>query len=186
MRRVLFLSLVLFLALGVVLAPARRAAAQSGSDPATATPPQVYGVETVTPAADGSIIHLVQPGQSAWSICLAYHISMADLIALNDLSDPPALLDGQKLIIRLAFTPTISPTVTKTPRPPTRTPTLTRTPRAPSATPTLAPTPTPTEFSLANVIPSLSAGNRRLFGIGMIVVCGLGLLLVLFVSFRKR
>ncbi len=153
----------------------------------TPTPGQaVPGFQTQAPQPDGSIVHVVQEGESLWSIAIAYAISMNELIAQNNLAPTPVIFPSQELLIRAAFTPTVSPTVTRTPRPPTRTPTLKPTPRAPTAIPTLAPTPTPTPFSLLNALPELPANSQRPLGIGMIVVCGAGLLAVLVASFRKK
>lgn len=159
--------------------------AEQVSSPTTDAAQLLMQVETVVPAANGSIIHEVKPGQSAWSVAIAYNIKIADLIALNGLAATPVLYAGQKLIIQPAFTPTLSPTVTKTTRPPTRTPTPTRTPKPPTPTPTITPTVTPTVFSVANVLPSLPSVDQHTLGIGIIAICGIGLAAVLITSFRK-
>lgn len=174
---------------GSYITPAGSSAAEQPGQPGQASTPAseiVSGVETAVPAEDGSIIHKVQPGQSAWSIAIAYNLKIADLIALNNLAPTPVIFAGQKLVIRAAFTPTISPTLTKTPRPPTRTPGPTDTARPPSATPSLTPTATATRFSLENALPVIPSGSQRVLGIALILVSGLGLALVVIGSLRKK
>ena len=145
----------------------------------------VQAVITATPGADGSIVHEVQPGQALWSIAIAYGVKIADLIALNKLPAAPVLSIGQKIIVQPAFTPTVSPTVTLTPRPPTRTPTPTATPKTPTIAPTATLTPTATPRPLFNFTPP-DLGQRNLLGIGIIAVSGIGLLMVVISSLRKK
>jgi hypothetical protein len=106
---------------------------------------------------------------------------------MNNL-DPtnPIIYPGQKLAIRAAFTPTISPTVTETLIPATRTPSPTATARPPTRTPTLTITATPTVKPLLPEISLLQSIDRRSIGIGIIIVCGLGLLMILASSLRKK
>ena len=157
----------------------------SGASQAIATSGVVKPVITATPGKDGSIVHEVQPGQALWSIAIAYGVKIADLIALNQLAATPVLSIGQKIIVRQAFTPTVSPTVTLTPRPPTRTPTPTPTPRPPTVTPTVTLTPTATPRPLFNWTPPDWAGRNTL-GVGIIAVSGIGLLMVVLSSLRKK
>jgi len=140
---------------------------------------------TATPGADGAVIHEVQPGQTLWNIAISYGVKIADLIALNKLPANPVLTIGQKIVVRAAPTPTLSPTVTLTPRPPTRTPTPTATPRTPTVTPTVTLTPTPTRKPLFNFTPP-SADQRNSLGIGIIAVSGVGLLVLGFAALRKK
>ena len=156
-----------------------------GSIKPAATGAVVQAVITATPGADGSIVHEVQPGQALWSIAIAYGVKIADLIALNKLPAAPVLSIGQKIIVQPAFTPTVSPTVTLTPRPPTRTPTPTPTPKTPTVAPTATLTPTATPRPLFNFTPP-DIGQRNLLGIGIIAVSGLGLLMVVISSLRKK
>jgi len=150
------------------------------------TPQIIIPVQTVTPQADGSIIHKVQPGQSAWSIAIAYGVKIADLIALNRLAPTPILWAGQDLIVRPSFTPTLSPTVTPTTPPPTRTPTPSPTPRTPTPTrtPTLTPTPTPRPWLPASVLND--PDQRHNLGWGLLIISALGLAVVIGSSLRGR
>jgi LysM repeat protein len=56
-------------------------------------------VEIATPDAEGRIYHIVQAGQSFWSIAIAYQITIRDLEIWNNLSRDNDLLVGQKLFI---------------------------------------------------------------------------------------
>lgn len=56
-------------------------------------------VKLATPDAEGKIYHLVQAGQSFWSIAIAYQITIADLEKWNNLNRATPLKAGQKLFI---------------------------------------------------------------------------------------
>jgi LysM repeat protein len=147
----------------------------------------IFTVETAAPAEDGSIVHEVLPGQAPWSIATAYGIKIADLAAMNNL-DPnnPIIYAGQKLVIQVAYTPTVSPTVTQTSIRPTRTPQPSATERPPTRTPTITITVTPTNKPILPEGSFLQSLDRRTIGIGIIVLCGLGLLMILASSLRKK
>ncbi len=108
-------------------------------------------IVTSTPNADGSVRHVVQPGDTLWGIAVAYKVSIAQLMSLNGLTANAVLYPGQTVIIHRPGE--ITPIPTETPAPPTPTPTATG-PRLPTATPawmgppptvviTLPPPPTP-------------------------------------------
>ncbi|HEY3345455.1 MAG TPA: LysM peptidoglycan-binding domain-containing protein, partial [Anaerolineaceae bacterium] len=138
---------------------------------------------TSTPDANGTVVHIVQYGQALISIASAYGITLKDLKALNNLQ-ADSITAGQKLIIRVGATPTITTTVTRTATTtvkPTSTP-RSRTPTAPPTTPTAAPTRTATPRP-----PLIDLGSdRQTLGVGIIVVCALGLVVVGMTSFRKN
>lgn len=48
----------------------------------------------------GSVMHVVNKGETLWSIGARYGVSVDQLIRLNELSDPDRLVIGQKLVIR--------------------------------------------------------------------------------------
>jgi LysM repeat protein len=105
---------------------------------------------TVTPQADGSIIHAVREGETLINIALAYNIPLKDLLAMNNLTSESVIYPGEKLTVGKASTPTPTAAITNTPTPrpatPTRRPTRTPTPRPPTATATVfaaPPTATP-------------------------------------------
>jgi len=59
----------------------------------------IVPVKIATPDADGNIYHVVQAGQSFWSIAIAYQITIQDLETWNNLSREAGLQAGQKLFI---------------------------------------------------------------------------------------
>jgi LysM repeat protein len=59
----------------------------------------IIPVKIATPDAAGNIYHVVQAGQSFWSIAIAYQITIADLEAWNNQTREIPLTTGQKLFI---------------------------------------------------------------------------------------
>lgn len=140
----------------------------------------ISAVSVATPAADGSVTHLVKYGQSLVMIALAYGVKINDIRSLNNLpADSTLIYEGQKLIIFASgsyptagtTTPTIQGTRTTrptwTPRPtqPIMTPT-------PPGTPTSTPTPTPPSL-MAVIAPN--GLDTRTIGMIVIAICALGL-----------
>jgi uncharacterized protein YkwD len=125
----------------------------SGSNSAVSAPPDAAGVTPAptiipvipitiaTPGIDGSIIHEVQSGQFLENIANTYEVSLADLMALNGLTEQSVIYPGEQILIQAGKTPenpqgtaeveatqeteTATPTHSATPtsKPPTRTPT---------------------------------------------------------------
>jgi LysM repeat protein len=60
---------------------------------------RIVPVKIATPDAEGKIIHVVEQGQSFWSIAVAYKITVKDLEYWNNLSKEDALIIGQRLFI---------------------------------------------------------------------------------------
>ena len=76
-----------------------------GSTPGQTSGSQlIVAVQTATPDADGKIYHVVQPGQSFWSIAVAYKITIKDIEIWNNISKDSKLQIGQKLFIPSAST----------------------------------------------------------------------------------
>jgi len=146
--------------------------------------PNSYEILTSTPQPDGSIYHIVQPGESLWAISVAYGIPGSEIMVLNGNSpEADEVYINQVLLIRRANTPTptsnASPTpIPTTPQPtvfiPSRTPIPTKTP-LPTATPTLPP-------STAQVL----FGDSKKVGWTMVACSGVGLLLLLVFGFLKK
>ena len=59
----------------------------------------IMPVKIATPDADGMTYHVVQAGQSFWSIAIAYQITINDLETWNNLSQDTPLNAGQRLFI---------------------------------------------------------------------------------------
>lgn len=59
----------------------------------------IVPVKIATPDADGNVYHVVQAGQSFWSIAIAYKITINDLEVWNNLSRNSKLQIGEKLFI---------------------------------------------------------------------------------------
>ena len=140
-------------------------------------------VITATPYPDGSVVHIVEAGQTLWSIAVAYGVHINEIQQMNALVGSTTIYNGMKLIIKIAPTVTITPTPTATSVRPTRTatsrvPTKTATPYY---TPTATATPTPEP--LISGLPKL---DRRTLGMGIIALCALGLGAVLVINFRKK
>ncbi len=133
--------------------------------PTAAITARVAPVSVTAPDEDGAIIHVVQIGQALWSIAAAYDVSVDQLIALNNLSANAVIYEGQELLIQVGYTPTVSPTVTLTPRPATRTPVPQQTAQELE------------EDEEANA-PSLLNMDRRSMGIALVLICGIGLALI--------
>jgi LysM repeat protein len=127
---------------------------------------------TVTPQADGSIIHIVRENETLINIALAYNLPLKDLLELNNLTTQSVIFPGEKLIIRKAFTPTPTAAITDTPTPrpatPTRRPTRTPTPRPPTVTATVfvpSPTATPVPARPMDTYGKVMVGAIVAFGI---------------------
>ena len=105
-------------------------AAQSGAMP----------VLQATPMPDGSVVHTVQAGQTLWTVAAVYEIPLADLLALNGLTETSLLQVGDELLIHAGAdpTPTATPARTSTP-PATAISTSSTTAGATTATPGQAP-----------------------------------------------
>ncbi len=59
----------------------------------------IVPVKVAEPDEDGNIYHVVQAGQSFWSIAVAYKITIKDLEYFNNISSSNGLQIGQKLFI---------------------------------------------------------------------------------------
>lgn len=74
-------------------------------------PGVVTPVELVDPDQDGNYLHTVKPGQSFWSIAVAYGVTIKEILLWNSLSDAYLLKTGDELLIagpdsRSLITPT--------------------------------------------------------------------------------
>lgn len=150
----------------------------SVSIPTKSTTPQVAPVVVAAPQADGSIVHVVQPNQALWSIAIAYGTTIEQLRQLNNFQSANTIIPiGYHLLIRPAFTPTPMPTVTTTPRQPTRTPVPAQ------IIETMQIAPTKSAASAPSFMPGL---DRTTTGLILILLCGIGLVLVIMGTLRRK
>lgn len=156
----------------------------SGEATVTAT------LSLATAAPDGSIIHVVQPGETFVSIAEAYNVNLLELLSRNGLTQDSIIYPGDQLVIHEADrTPTLPPTDTSTPRPPTATRRPTYTPR-PSRTPTVeglagaSETGTP-EGGAVTGLSLQSVGSDPLL-LAVFILGGLGLVMIVVGSLFKQ
>lgn len=155
----------------------------------TSTPaPIVMPVATAEPNPDGSVIHIVQPGQTLWAIVDAYEISMADLLAQNGLTEDSDIFPDQELLIVPASieieaeseTTATPETITPTPLPsPTKT-------AEPQREATNAPTPTEAPQTQSGFLANIFSGETLWIGIGLVAVSVFGIALLFFTSSRLK
>lgn len=67
-----------------------------------AAPANGSGIETATPAADGSIVHTVRAGETLWTVALAYGVSVPQIQFLNNMGATIIIYEGQRLKIKEA------------------------------------------------------------------------------------
>lgn len=155
----------------------------------------IIPVETVTPNANGAVVHEVMPGQALWSIAIAYNTKIDDLVRLNNLDpEDPTIYIGQQLLIFEANRTPVSTGITPTIDPSQVTPTSTVTPR-PTMTRTVLPSPTksPTRIALsptAEATPVQQSSlngvfQNKVIGIVLVSILALGILLIVTGSFGK-
>jgi LysM repeat protein len=82
---------------------------QTPTTPAASLMPSAVPVVVSTPLSDGSIKHIVQGGQTLWTIAAVYNIPLEELRELNNLDPDAILILGDEVIIRPPHTPTNTP-----------------------------------------------------------------------------
>ncbi len=197
MKQLTILCLCLLLAFVVVppmaadaVPPEQGLQASGELNPAAVNPQQeatssyVNTIITSTPNADGSIIHVVQEGETLWAIALAYGLTGAEIMT-NSGNSPLAtdVYAGQILIIRLANPATATLTLTPTPTRITPQPTQLR----PSLTPipSHTPLPTPTETPVPPILQRAFADGKTV-GLVLAGLSAVGVLIVLMFGFLKK
>ena len=103
------------------------ASRKSGTSAPAYTPQSVNGtpvynlnplVSTIfpnTPMPDGSITHVVKPGETLWLIAISYGTKIDNILLLNNITKDSPIYPGQKLIIKTELaTMTASPYPTNT------------------------------------------------------------------------
>ncbi len=77
-------------------------AASGASALAPATAVAFNPVVIATPNPDGSVVHVVQAGQTLWTIAASYKIALPDLLQLNGFTDNTFIYPGNKILIKPA------------------------------------------------------------------------------------
>jgi uncharacterized protein YkwD len=152
----------------------------TGGTPVAYTPPPPLHPVTPTfipntPNADGSIVHILQPGDTLGSLSLVYNVPLSDILKLNGLALNSKIYAGNKITIRAANTATpTQPTYT-----PSSLPTVTEWPTVTLADTAIPPTGTPTP---AAGLPVTAAGGA----VGAIVLAALAIAGLITLMGRKK
>jgi hypothetical protein len=62
----------------------------------------IIPIAIASPNADGSVVHLVQEGQTLWNIVAAYQVNLNEILSLNGIADGSYIYPGQRLVIKPA------------------------------------------------------------------------------------
>jgi LysM repeat protein len=72
-----------------------------GGEPPTAAPVVMVPVVKSEPGPDGSIVHEVKQGQTAWTIAAVYGVDLMDIVSINHLGPDAIVKPGDLIIVRL-------------------------------------------------------------------------------------
>jgi len=141
--------------------------------------PLVSTIYPNTPAADGSVLHVVKPGETLWLIAITYGVKIDDVLKLNNIPKDSPIYPGQQLVIKKSLN-TPSPESLKTG---TATPDIEALPTSTRAEQTKQPTSTLAATS-GNISPAHQAGliTPVIIVIGALVIAGL----IAFSSGRRK
>ncbi len=166
-------------------APTPEYPAVSGT-PSASVFPSVVPVIVSTPLSDGTVKHIVQGGQTLWTIAAVYNISLEVLNQINGFEPDTVLLPGDEVIIQPSYTPTNTPIGEPSATLPPRfshTPSLT----APKGTPVLFTLPTAAATKDLPAEPRFqSSGKNPTIIILAVIISGGTLLTALLFSLRKK
>jgi len=166
-------------------APTPEYPAVSGT-PSASVFPSVVPVIVSTPLSDGTIKHIVQDGQTLWTIAAVYNISLEVLNQINGFEPDTVLLPGDEVIIQPSYTPTSTPIGEPSATLPLRfshTPSLT----APEGTPVLFKPSTAAATEYLPIEPRFqSSGKNPTIIILAVIISGGTLLTALLFSLGKK
>lgn len=180
-------------------APVQSTSVPSG--PTNTPAPIIQPVTTAEPNPDGSVIHVVQYGQTLWAIAEAYDISLQDLMAQNGLTEDSEIYPEEQLLIipgggedeveveeveaeaaleetsAIISVPTEQEQSTSTPFP---------TDISEAAPISSSPTPTENENTVTNFMANIFSGDTLWVGVGLVAVSVFGIVLLFFTSARLK
>ncbi len=174
---------------------------QVPGEPANTPAPRINPVTTAEPNEDGSVIHVVKFGQTLWKIVEAYDVSMADLLALNYMTeDTPIFPDQELLIVPAKIVPDeeVEPIeamqadqADMTDMLPSPSPTPTSTPTEIVLSVSFDATPEPIDMPLTegnpqSVLVNIFSGDSLWVGIGLVSVSIFGIVLLFFTTARLK
>lgn len=152
----------------------------------------IFAVIKATPAADGSVIHVVKYGQTLATIAEAYGITINELRLKNNMAADAANIwpDQKLIIIKGNGTPlAINPSVSGTPGDETPSLPQTYTPRSVTRTPipTLAITDQEaTTTPVKHITAEPEASPSKTIGMILIILCGMGVVVLIYFFFLKK
>ncbi len=149
------------------------ASSSSGSMDGSLLSQYMKPVALNTARPDGDVIHKVQYGQSLWSIAVAYHTTIEQIRAWNNLWEATTVYEGEVLLVQKSATQ--PPPATITPRA-SLTPLSTATARR--ATPSTTATAFPSSISPGENAPSPSLSIENLAGLILLIFAIGGLVAV--------
>ena len=157
---------------------------QNPGQPAAPVPTlaTILPVEIASANPDGSLVHVVQEGQTLWNIAAAYQIDINQILSLNGMVDGSLIVPGQRLLIKPAsLTPTAQATHSPTSALITVTPRQTLPPTRPSTeVAQLVQTPSPVLTSPSSPpIEPPSPASDNVFVTGILILGAIGALLFL-------
>ena len=154
--------------------------------PSASVFPSAVPVVVSTPLNDGTVKHIVQGGQSLWTIAAVYEIDLELLREINQLETDTILLEGDEIIILPSYTPTNTPIGEPSATPPARfshTPSST----APERTAVLFKPITPTATQEPTSEPRFQNTSKNpTVVILAVIISGGTMLAALLFSLRKR
>lgn len=85
----------------VIVSGPGAAAPTAVSQPAETTPVAGAPAATLTARPDGSVVHIVKPGDTLYDIALQYNVRVDDLYRLNNLTPASILSIGQEIVVQV-------------------------------------------------------------------------------------
>jgi LysM repeat protein len=156
------------------------ASTKSGATEGSLMSQYMKPVALSTARPDGDVIHKIQYGQSLWSIAIAYHTTIDQIRAWNNLGQDTTIYEGQVLLVQKSATQ--PPAATLTPRA-SSTPLSTAIERR--ATSSSTATVLPASMSTGEDIPSQSPAIGIRAGLILVLVASGGLIAVLLMQRRN-